>query len=223
MDYAVIIVAAGRGARAGGPVPKQWRALAGQSVARWTVGRFAAAARRIVAVHPEDMDQAARELSGLGAELVAGGESRAASVRAGLEALASDPPDRVLIHDVARPCVTSEVIDNVLAALDFSDGAAPALAVTDALWTGAEGRVTGTQPRDGLFRAQTPQGFRFAQILAAHRGHDGTAADDVEVARAAGLSVAIVAGAEDNLKITAPGDFDRARDILERQNGHPAR
>jgi 2-C-methyl-D-erythritol 4-phosphate cytidylyltransferase len=88
--------------------------------------------------------------------------------------------------------------------------------VTDALWSGADGLVTGTVSRDGLFRAQTPQGFHLEAILAAHRVYAGDAADDVEIARAAGLDVAIVQGHEDNLKITGPEDFVRAARILER-------
>ncbi len=120
-----------------------------------------------------------------------------------------------MIHDAARPLVTRPVIDRVLAALDHSPGAAPALAVTDALWTGAQDHVTGTRDRTGLYRAQTPQGFHFDAILAAHRAHQGEAADDVEVARAAGLTVAIVPGDEDNLKLTFPGDFARAEAILK--------
>ena len=99
-------------------------------------------------------------------------------------------------------------------ALNQSDGAAPALAVTDALWTGQDGHVNGTQDRTGLFRAQTPQGFTFDAIKRAHATYGTGAADDVEVARAAGINVAIVAGDEDNLKITYPADFDRAARIL---------
>ncbi|KUF12350.1 bifunctional 2-C-methyl-D-erythritol 4-phosphate cytidylyltransferase/2-C-methyl-D-erythritol 2,4-cyclodiphosphate synthase [Pseudoponticoccus marisrubri] len=211
----IVIVAAGRGTRAGGPLPKQWQAVAGAPVARWTLQALAPHGRIILVIHPEDEARAACVAEGLLVTLVPGAGSRAGSVLAGLEALAQDPPERVLIHDVARPCVSPAVIGAVLAALETHDGAAPALPVTDALWTGAGGRVTGTQSREGLFRAQTPQGFRFDAILQAHRTHDGTAADDVEVARAAGLEVAIVPGEESNIKITAPGDFARAAKLLE--------
>jgi 2-C-methyl-D-erythritol 4-phosphate cytidylyltransferase/2-C-methyl-D-erythritol 2,4-cyclodiphosphate synthase len=107
------------------------------------------------------------------------------------------------------------VIARVLAALEKSAGAAPALPVTDALWRGQGGLVAGTQDRTGLWRAQTPQGFHFDAILAAHRAHPGGAADDVEVARAAGLDVAIVDGDEDNLKVTFPSDFARAEAIVK--------
>ncbi len=215
MTTAAIIVAAGRGTRAGGDLPKQWQDLCGQTVAARTLAAFADLPRidRIVIVlHPDDMDRAA---GFPGAMAVAGGATRDASVRAGLESLAGSGVTQVLIHDVARPLVPSVVVDSVLDALGTHDGAAPALEVTDALWLGEAGHVTGTRDRTGLFRAQTPQGFRFDAILAAHRAHPGGAADDVEVARAAGLTVAIVPGDERNLKITRPEDFARAAQFLE--------
>ena len=212
MTTAALIVAAGRGTRAGGDLPKQWQVVAGRPVAAWTLAAFARHPRIdhvLMVVHPDD-----RALAPDGVETVAGGATRAASVRAGLEALAGRGIDKVLIHDVARACVDAGVIDAVLGALDTSEGAAPGLAVTDALWRGAD-HVTGTESRDGLYRAQTPQGFRFDAILAAHRAHPGDAADDVAVARAAGIGVMITRGSEDNIKITQPGDFARAAAILE--------
>jgi len=212
MTTAVIIVAAGRGSRAGGDVPKQWQRLGGRLVLEHTIAAFEGF-RRLVVIHPDDAPRAAT----LGVEVVTGGATRAASVRAALEALEGSPVTRVLIHDGARPFVSGAVIRRVLAALDHSAGAAPALPVSDALWAGAEGRVLGPRDRDGLFRAQTPQGFDFAAILAAHRAHPGHAADDVAVALAAGLPVAIVEGSEDNLKLTYPADFARAGDILARR------
>jgi 2-C-methyl-D-erythritol 4-phosphate cytidylyltransferase/2-C-methyl-D-erythritol 2,4-cyclodiphosphate synthase len=111
--------------------------------------------------------------------------------------------------------VSAAVINRVRGALEASPAAAPALAVTDALWTGTQGLVSGTRDRTGLYRAQTPQGFHYDAILAAHRAHPGGAADDVEVARAAGLAVTIVEGDENNLKLTFPGDFDRAAAIMK--------
>ncbi|OIP83652.1 MAG: bifunctional 2-C-methyl-D-erythritol 4-phosphate cytidylyltransferase/2-C-methyl-D-erythritol 2,4-cyclodiphosphate synthase [Rhodobacterales bacterium CG2_30_65_12] len=214
MEIAAIIVAAGRGTRAGGDVPKQWRVLHGRRVADWTVAAFQRHPRidRVVLVlHPDDLGQA----EGFADVTIAiGGATRDASVQAGLEALAGDPPGLVLIHDVARPLVSADVIDRVIAALACSAGAAPALAVTDALWQGEAGLVAGTRDRTGLYRAQTPQGFRYGAILAAHRAHPGGAADDVEVAGAAGLDVAIVAGDEVNLKITSSADFARAETLM---------
>ncbi|WP_273521963.1 bifunctional 2-C-methyl-D-erythritol 4-phosphate cytidylyltransferase/2-C-methyl-D-erythritol 2,4-cyclodiphosphate synthase [Rhodosalinus sediminis] len=212
MHAAALIVAAGRGRRAGGGLPKQWRPLAGRRVADWTVAAFAAhpgIAEVLLVAHPDD---AAHIPEGL--RWVPGGATRADSVRAGLAALAESGARHVLIHDVARPCVPGAVIDAVLDALTRHDGAAPALPVTDALWRGAEGRVTGAVAREGLYRAQTPQGFALDAIRAAHRAHPGDAADDVEVARAAGLEVAIVPGAEANLKITHTEDFARAENYL---------
>ncbi|WP_089276005.1 bifunctional 2-C-methyl-D-erythritol 4-phosphate cytidylyltransferase/2-C-methyl-D-erythritol 2,4-cyclodiphosphate synthase [Antarctobacter heliothermus] len=214
MNTGIIIVAAGRGTRAGGELPKQWQCVGGQPVARWTLQAFAGRGLIVMVIHPDDRAVAEAAAQGLDVRLVPGGADRAASVAAGLEVLAKNTPDKVLIHDVARPCVSATVIEAVLAALDTHAGAAPALAVTDALWTGDAGLVSGTQDRTGLYRAQTPQGFDFEQILAAHRAHSGGAADDVAVARAAGMTVAIVPGDEANLKITAPGDFSRAANQL---------
>ncbi len=214
MTTAALIVAAGRGLRAGGDVPKQWRMLAGRRVADWTVDAFRAApgvGRIVLVLHPDDM---ARATDYPDATCVPGGATRGASVRAGLEALAGSRVDNVLIHDAARPLVGQDVIAAVLRALDSHRGAAPALAVTDALWRGVEGRVAGSQDRAGLYRAQTPQGFDFAAILAAHRADPGDAADDVEVARAAGIEVVIVPGDARNLKLTEAGDFARAEALM---------
>ena len=215
MTTAVIIVAAGRGLRAGGPEPKQWQMLRGQRVIDRTIAAFAGVGPIVVVLAPNEM-QRAETLTGCRA--VAGGATRAASVRAGLEALESEAPDLVLIHDAARPLVSHTVIGDVIGALAANPAAAPALAVTDALWKGESGEVSGVQDRTGLFRAQTPQGFDFSAILDAHRAaSDAEAADDVAIARAAGLSVATTRGDERNLKITTPEDFTRAEQLLESQ------
>ncbi|MFP1645543.1 bifunctional 2-C-methyl-D-erythritol 4-phosphate cytidylyltransferase/2-C-methyl-D-erythritol 2,4-cyclodiphosphate synthase [Pontitalea aquivivens] len=213
MTTAVIIVAAGRGSRAGGGLAKQWRPLGGRTVLARTVAAFAGLDRVVVVLHPDEMIRGLEEFGGA-VTLVAGGQTRSQSVRNALEALDGAGISKVLIHDGARPLVPRAVIAAVLAALDHAPAAAPALAVTDALWRGEDGRVTGTADRDGLYRAQTPQGFHFDTILAACRAHPGDAADDVEIARRAGLAVDIVPGAEDNLKITWPEDFARAERIL---------
>ncbi|MEL6617488.1 MAG: 2-C-methyl-D-erythritol 4-phosphate cytidylyltransferase [Pseudomonadota bacterium] len=217
-ETAAIIVAAGRGTRAGGDLPKQWQVLAGQTVLARTLAAFRAhpdVGQIVLVIHPDDRDRAdAHDHDAL----VAGGTNRAASVVNGLRA--ADAADCVLIHDAARPLIAAQTISAVLGALDTHPGAAPALPVTDALWTGAQGLVTGTQSRDGLFRAQTPQGFHRDAILMAHEQHTGDAADDVAVAVAAGLPVAIVPGEEDNLKITHASDFARAEAILRGRDGH---
>jgi 2-C-methyl-D-erythritol 4-phosphate cytidylyltransferase/2-C-methyl-D-erythritol 2,4-cyclodiphosphate synthase len=211
---AAILVAAGRGLRAGGGRPKQWRALRGKPVAAQALAAFRAAGvdRLVLVHHPDDLAEA--EAVAAGALLVAGGASRSESVRAALEALEGAGVDRVLIHDAARPLVSPTLIGRVLAALEDHPAAAPGLPVTDALWRAEGDRVAGTVDRAGLFAAQTPQGFRYDLILAAHRAHPGGAADDVEVARRAGHAVAIVPGEAQNLKITAPEDFARAERLM---------
>jgi 2-C-methyl-D-erythritol 4-phosphate cytidylyltransferase/2-C-methyl-D-erythritol 2,4-cyclodiphosphate synthase len=212
-DHTVaIIVAAGRGTRAGGDLPKQWQMLNGQPVLAHTLAAFAGLPRVLV-IHPDDRARA--EAIAGDAQIVEGGATRDASVMNALLALEGRGVAHVLIHDGARPLVSAAVIDRVRGALDASPAAAPALAVTDALWTGTQGLVSGTRDRTGLYRAQTPQGFHYDAILAAHRAHPGGAADDVEVARAAGLAVTIVEGDENNLKLTFPGDFDRAAAIMK--------
>lgn len=219
MTTAALIVAAGRGTRAGGDCPKQWQPLLGRRVIDWTLDAFLGAEgidRILVVLHPDDLDRLAPHPRIM---VTTGGATRAESVRNGLEVLASDPPDHVLIHDVARCCTKSPYITYIAYKIRSTGlpALAPALPVTDALWTGDDGRVTGTRDRTGLYRAQTPQAFDFATILGAHRAHAGDAADDVAVARAAGIDVTILDGDEDNLKITHPHDFKRAEKILGNQ------
>ncbi len=207
-----LIVAAGRGQRFGGSLPKQYMRLAGVPLLRHSLKAFAAhpAVFRVRAViHPDDRELYDAAAAGLGlAEPVAGGASRQESVLNGLESLAADAPQRVLIHDGARPFVSAAVIDRVLAALEGAPGAIAALPVVDTLKRGAEGRIAGTQDRAGLWGAQTPQGFRFADILAAHRAAAGEEmTDDAAVAERAGLAVALVEGSRENLKVTSQDDL----------------
>lgn len=212
--YAAIITAAGRGTRAGGDLPKQWRDLLGQTVIARSIAAFADAPRIVVTLSPEDMARGIAQLSGP-VTLVAGGKTRSESVHAALKTLEGSGVTHVLIHDGARPLVSQAVIAGVVQALENGAvAAAPALAVTDALWRADGGVVTGTAPRDGLYRAQTPQGFRLDAILAAHRDFPEGAADDVELALRAGHPVTVTAGEDDNLKLTWPGDFARAERIL---------
>lgn len=215
---AALVVAAGRGMRAGGDIPKQYQQLAGQMVLSRTLGVLAshpAISDLIVVYHPDDSALLSEALSSIDINVTIklGGESRAASVRAGLISV-PDSADFVLIQDAARPLVTHQVIDDVISALATHPGAAPGLPVVDALWQGSE-TVDAIRARDGLFRAQTPQGFHLAAIRAAHAAHPGGAADDVEVALAHGLDIAITPGDENNLKLTRPEDFARAERLLE--------
>ena len=213
MTTAALIVAAGRGSRMGGEVPKQYADLGGMAVLRRTVLALRPHVDRVlVAIHPDDRAMYDAAVAGLDLpEPVPGAGTRALSVRAGLEALAADPPDRVLIHDAARPFVAPATIRALIAALDTAPGACPALPVVDALWTDEDGSFGDPRSREGLLRAQTPQAFGFAGILAAHRAGPEDAADDVAIARAAGLAVTIVPGDERNFKITTPADMARAR------------
>lgn len=217
-DIAAIIVAAGRGSRAGGGLPKQWRNLCGRTVLEHTLGAFRDAGlhRLLVVVHPDDQTLVA-QIEDTNIVIVQGGATRRASVQNALEALSIDPPSKVLIHDGARPLVSRTIIQSVIEALDSAAAAAPALAVVDALWSGATGHVISSVPRDGLFRAQTPQGFHFSEILHAHRTQVGNAADDVEIALGSGLEVKITEGCADNIKLTYPADFARAEAILSRR------
>lgn len=219
MTTAAIIVAAGRGLRAGGDVPKQWQMLAGKPVLAHTIAAFAQTPgidRLLLVIHPDDANRAAALAPQ--AALVHGGTTRDASVMNALLALQDTDTTRVLIHDGARPLVTPTLITRMINALGTHPAAAPALPVTDALWRGDAGQVAGTQDRAALFRAQTPQAFHYPEILHAHQSHPGNAADDVEVARAAGIPVTIIDGDEDNLKLTFPADFARAERILSERH-----
>lgn len=213
MITAAIIVAAGRGTRVGGDMPKQWRMLGGRVVAAWTLDAFRSSndiTRIILVLHADDMGRSTDYDCHEDVTVVAGGSNRADSVRAGLEALENTDITHVLIHDVARPLIDHGLIRRVCAELETSNGAAPAMPVTDALWQSDGPLVAGIQDRAGLFAAQTPQGFSFPKILAAHRAYVGDAADDVEIARAAGIDVVIVKGDAHNIKITYQEDFARA-------------
>lgn len=216
MNVTALIVAAGRGTRAGGPRPKQWQQIAGQAVLAHTVSAFRRHPRVdeiVVVLHPDDIKAHRKILEAQTVTVTAGGADRATSVRNGLNVIADG--GHVLIHDAARCCVSTDIIDGVLDALQSGSAAAPGLPVTDALWRGEHATVTGTQERDGLYGAQTPQGFEVNAIRAAHKAYVGPAADDVAVARAAGLPVTITQGSADNIKITTPEDFARAARYLE--------
>ncbi|TWA74311.1 2-C-methyl-D-erythritol 2,4-cyclodiphosphate synthase [Azospirillum brasilense] len=215
-----LIVAAGTGQRFGAERPKQYLDLAGQPVLRRTVEAFRrhpkVSAVRVV-INPAFRDLYDAAVAGLDLpEPVAGGASRQDSVRNGLEALAESAPDRVLIHDAARPLIDSATIDAVIAALDTHPAALAAVPVADTLKRGEAGLVAGTVDRGGLWRAQTPQGFRFNDILAAHRAAAGLElTDDAAVAERAGLPVALVPAREENFKVTTPDDLTRAARALD--------
>ncbi|WP_207478780.1 bifunctional 2-C-methyl-D-erythritol 4-phosphate cytidylyltransferase/2-C-methyl-D-erythritol 2,4-cyclodiphosphate synthase [Arenibaculum pallidiluteum] len=212
-----LIVAGGRGERFGGQRPKQYLDLGGVPVLRRSVLAFLrhpAVDGVLVAIRPEHRALYDEAVAGLALpEPVEGGAERQDSVRAGLEALAAgpSPPDFVLIHDAARPLVDAGTIGRVRAALDEAPGAIAAEPVIDTLKRAEDGRCAGTIDRTGLWRAQTPQGFRFREILAAHRKAVGLRlTDDAAVAERAGLAVRIVPGHRDNLKVTTNDDLAHA-------------
>lgn len=219
-----LVVAAGRGTRLGGPLPKQYLPLAGRPVLRYSLEALAAHpgidAVRVV-FNPDDDEPYRAAAAGLALlPPVAGGAARQESVRLGLESLAADPPQHVLIHDGARPFLDRGTIDRVLAALDTAPGAIPALPVKDTVKRGAEGRVIATVDRASLWRAQTPQGFDFAAILAAHRAARGNdLSDDAAVAERAGLAVRLVEGSEANFKVTTAEDLLQAERMLLARQG----
>ena len=165
-----------------------------------------------------DPDAIAAELAGLNHLLpVPGGDTRQASVRAGLEALALHAPEIVLVHDGARPIIPEFTIPNLLKALATHQGAIPALPVADTIKRVQDNRITATVPREHLFRAQTPQAFHFPLFLALHRSAAQTATDDASILEAAGHAVAIVPGHEDNIKLTYPEDRIRLERLLTPQ------
>ena len=210
-----VIVAAGRGHRYGAALPKQYLSLAGRPLLHHSAAAFAghpAVDGVRVVIHPDDRVLYDAAVAGLELlEPTIGGESRQDSVRLGLISLEQISPERVLIHDAARPAVGSDLIDRVLGALDSAPGAIPALAVSDTLKRdGGDRYIAETVERAGLWRAQTPQGFRYGDILHAHRAAEGhRLTDDAAVAEAAGLAVSLVDGDESNMKVTSDGDLAR--------------
>jgi 2-C-methyl-D-erythritol 4-phosphate cytidylyltransferase/2-C-methyl-D-erythritol 2,4-cyclodiphosphate synthase len=204
-----VVVAGGQGRRAGQPVPKQFAMWRGKPVVRHSVeALLAAGADPVVVAIPEGGEAAAGEaLAGLAVRLVTGGAMRQQSVANALAAAAAS--ERVLIHDAARPIVPRAVIERLLDALAEHPGAIPVLPVVDSLAVDQDGVMTGSANREALRRVQTPQAFRTAPILDAHRAWTGepTAGDDAQVLRAAGGSVALVAGDEALAKLTVAEDF----------------
>jgi len=219
-----LIVAAGRGTRFGGDLPKQYLPLGGATVLRHAVNAFAAHPRIagvLVAIRPEDRALFDRAVAGLSVlPPVPGGAERQDSVRLGLEALAAHKPERVLIHDGARPFPDAALIGRVIEGLDKAPAAVPGLRLGDTVKRVEAGRIRETVDRSQLWRAQTPQGFHFDAILAAHRQMTGhVLTDDAAVAEAAGLMPLIVAGSEENLKVTTAEDLAAAERHLAARQG----
>ena len=218
--FAAIVVAAGSGSRAGGA--KQWRTLGGKAVVRWSVEALlkAGAEDVVVVIAPGSEAEAATAISGVtGWRSATGGSTRAESVCNGLDVL-DGPADRpVLIHDAARPLLGLAVIRRLLEALDHADGAFPGLPVADSLRRSADGVVSGLVDRDSLWRAQTPQAFRFRTIRDAYAAWPvgETAADETEVVDRHGGVILVVEGDARLMKLTYPEDFAMAEALIPRQ------
>lgn len=214
MKIAALIVAAGKGERAGGGIPKQYAMLGGKPMIAHSVDAFLAhpaisSVHVVIGEGQEQMAQSALEGRAIDG-FVAGGAERQDSVTSGLEAFAGSTPEAVLIHDAARPLLPMSVIDRLIAALEIADGAIPVLPVVDTL-ARAEPELGSVVDRTNLVRVQTPQAFRFEAIKEAHRRWEsGTATDDAQMARAAGFRVVTVAGDTMLEKITHSEDFEAA-------------
>jgi 2-C-methyl-D-erythritol 4-phosphate cytidylyltransferase/2-C-methyl-D-erythritol 2,4-cyclodiphosphate synthase len=219
-----LVVAAGRGSRFGGALPKQYLGLGDSTILRHAVSAFAAHPRVngvLVAIRPEDRAIFERALAGVAVlPPVDGGPERQDSVRLGLEALAEHKPTRVLIHDGARPFPDKALIDRVVDGLEQAAAAIPALPLGDTIKRVEKGRIRETVDRSMLWRAQTPQGFHFEAILAAHRAAIGRVlTDDAAVAEAAGITPIVVTGSEGNLKVTTGDDLAAAERMLTARQG----
>ena len=218
MSTIAIIVAAGKGNRAGGKVAKQWRTIAGKVVVDWSIDAFKNhdLVDFVIVVLPPD-----KTLNRNDVITCAGGQTRSISVYNGLIAAKNLSPDKVLIHDVARPAVSEDIITDIILAIDEETGAAPGLPISDAIWKVSDEEIEKTLDRNFIFRAQTPQGFPYSKILKAHEDQsDYNAFDDVELAKKIGLRVVLKTGHKDNMKITKPEDFLKMSKILVKKVGY---
>jgi 2-C-methyl-D-erythritol 4-phosphate cytidylyltransferase/2-C-methyl-D-erythritol 2,4-cyclodiphosphate synthase len=213
MKLAAILVAAGTGSRFGASAPKQFLTILGEPVIRHAARALIAAGATLQPVG--DAEAIGEALEGLPfLPVVPGGATRQDSVRAGLLALQTHAPEAVLVHDAARPVIPAGTIPALLDALKNAPGAIPAAPVADTLKRATNGVIEATVPRDGLFRAQTPQAFRFDALLAAHHAGVEGATDDASLLESLGQAVAIVPGSESNIKLTWPEDLARLEAVM---------
>jgi 2-C-methyl-D-erythritol 4-phosphate cytidylyltransferase / 2-C-methyl-D-erythritol 2,4-cyclodiphosphate synthase len=221
-QVAAVVVAAGQGLRAGGEIPKQFRRIAGETLLERALSAFAEAPDVTFVqpvIRPDDVDLVRRLTSGMNVlEPVAGGATRQASVRAGLEALVTCTPDIVLVHDAARPFASASLITRAIEAAEKTGAAIPALPVTDTVKRiDSTGTIEATLDRNSIRLVQTPQAFAFPALFDAHRRalaqgrNDFT--DDAALAEWAGIKVSVFAGEPGNIKFTTPEDFARAEAI----------
>ncbi len=230
MTVAAVIVAGGSGLRAGGEIPKQYQLIGGKPVIWWTLKAFVD--------HPEisyvqvvvgdgHQTEFARATQGIVVPPpVIGGATRQDSCRIGVEACAVQSPSKILIHDAARPFISPKLISDVIARLDQQDAVIPGLRIAETLKLAPEGTISKTVDRSNMWSAQTPQGFNFSKILEAHRKaeREKTAGltDDASVAEMAGLTVQMILGTSENVKLTTAKDIDEAHQRLLNQNQREA-
>ena len=216
MRFAAVVVAGGRGVRAGSGIPKQFRKVLGRPVMARSLDPILAhraVGECVAVVARQDVRTFESEVASLFDQeirVAEGGTTRTESVLSGLRALEGRGYTHVLVHDAVRPFLSKELLEQLIEACKKHDGAIPVAPVSDALWEVVDGSAARPVPRDGTFRAQTPQAFAFEPLLQAHLAHSGAAADDAAIAVAGGMNVAAVAGCDRNFKITVEGDFDRA-------------
>ncbi len=225
VKIAQILVAAGKGARFQGEIPKQYADLGGKPVLRHTLENLKSAcldADQYVIVHAEGDERIAKAIEGFdpAPKCVTGGATRSQSVQAGMAALSENAPDIVFIHDAARPFVSAKVITAMIEKLETVQAVAPVLSVVDAIKTFDDGNLGEDVERNGIKRIQTPQGFHYSDIWPAYQKMSGDEnySDDIAVARAADLSVGSVDGDEKTFKITYPEDLEKARSLLKEDN-----
>lgn len=229
MRVAALIVAAGKGERAGGGVPKQYRTVAGKPLLRWSLDAMRASpevGRILVAIGADDEALFRAAADGLdGLEWATGAGTRTGSVSRGLEALANgQAPDAVLIHDAARPGLQPSIVAQLCASLETASASAPALKVADALKRADDvGTILADVSRDGLWRVQTPQAFRFPPLLAAYRALAPAASfdDDMAIARAAGMTARLIDGQQALMKVTTAEDLAQVERMLSREHLTP--
>ncbi len=221
MPIAAIIVAAGRGERAGGGLPKQLQRLGGRAVIEWSVEAFHLHAQidQIVLVVPPGEQETYLALTGERAKVIPGGDTRTGSVKAGLNACDLSDNDLVMIHDAARPGLSQQIIADLIGAMDAADAAAPALPVSDALKRKKDHALSDVS-REALYRVQTPQVFEFDTIRNA-LSTSNNLVDDLAAIETANGSVALIQGSEYLAKITYPEDFKRLETLLMTMSGAP--
>lgn len=216
---AAIIVAAGRGQRVGGEIPKQYLEVGGVPILRHTIDVFLkhpAIDLIQIIIHPDDQNLYASAVEGLNLPTpVNGGDTRQQSVLNGLEAISDQMPEYVLIHDAARPFLEHSILDNLIEVVEEAGAVIPALKVTDTIKYMGTDKIDSTLDRNYLYRAQTPQAFRYKAIFMAHRRFENeNMTDDSAIAEKSGLQVRIIEGSEKNFKITTSEDLMKAEMMM---------